>query len=262
MRRPIGLSLVFITAILWAFASFSAGPDELLAQLTPRGHVNDYAGLFGTNELQRTETFLADAEKATGAEIVIVAIPAPQGGDLHACATRLFEKWGLGKKGKDNGALLITAVEDHKVRIEVGYGLEGILPDAKTGRILDEQVLPRFKENRYADGLMSGALALAEIIAQDAGVSLTNGLPAAAQTTSQAAQPMTTGGLIFIIIFLALFVWIMVMAIRKGKTSGPGSSSGSGSTPRSGGSSGSSSSSSSHSFGGGSSGGGGASRSW
>ncbi len=248
----------------WLFASIlllacsaqillAQDPDAQLKQLTPLGRVSDYAGVFQTNELAALETFLTNVEHFTTAEIAVVAMRSLDGGEINDFATRLFEKWGIGKKGKDNGVLLLAAIDDRELKIEVGYGLEGAIPDAKAGRILDEQVIPSFKEGHYARGLTLGAQAIAEIAAQEAGTSLTNNmaLPIAASASSPAQF------LVFVVILVVFFVIVAILG-KKGKKTGssPGTSS---SRPSSGSSS---SSSSGRSFGGGRSGGGGASRKW
>ena len=145
-----------------AAACFAAGPDDFLATLSrPSTYVNDYAGVFYVTNKDMLENLLQEVQSKTTAEIAVVALKSLDGGDINDFANRLFEKWGIGKKGKDNGILLIAAIEDRKVRIEVGYGLEGLIPDAKSGRLLDENVIPFFKKGNYAGGLANGARAIA-----------------------------------------------------------------------------------------------------
>ncbi|OGV40918.1 MAG: hypothetical protein A2X46_08165 [Lentisphaerae bacterium GWF2_57_35] len=252
--RAIGLAMI-LGFPLWAPAIENS--DALLAQLKYQGLASDYAAAFSTNELAELESFLNDVKKQTDAEIAVVAIPTLEGGDIDDFANRLFERWGIGKKGKDNGVLLLAALADRKIRIEVGYGLEGLFPDAKIGRILDENVLPSFREEKFARGLMNGAWAIAEIVAQDAKVQLTNSVAQQMQSTLAKSEEAGPGQFLAILIFLALLIGLFIFAAKKGKVSG-GSGKG-GAFPSS---SNSGSSSSSSTFGGGRSGGGGASRSW
>ncbi len=256
MKKTVSVLVLFLAFV--AGAAIAADPDALLAGLQPQGLVSDFAGVFASNDYQSLSAFLREVNEKTTAEIAVVALPTLDGGEINDFATRLFGKWGIGKKGKDNGVLLLAAIQDRKVRIEVGYGLEGLIPDAKAGRILDENVLPRFKEGQLAAGLVAGAQAIAQVIAQDAGVTVTGAVPAQAQTiATEAAQPpkeLTPGAIVFIVLFFGLIITLIVIGKKKGfvTTGGPGS--GGRSSGGGGGGGGS--------FGGGSSGGGGASRGW
>jgi uncharacterized protein len=253
------ITMIGLAVILgWPFTLSAVEPsDALLARLQYKGMANDFAGVFATNELAELEAFLNDVKEKTTAEIAVVTLQTLDGGEVNDFANRLVERWGIGKKDKDNGILLLAVIQDRKIKIEVGYGLEGILTDAKVGRILDEQVMPSFREDKYGRGLANGARAMAEVIAQDAGIQLTNTMASASSATTEEAQPASLGDVLAALIFIGLFVTIMIVFAKKGKLSG--GSGGSGSS-RSGSSSRSSSSSST--FGGGRSGGGGASRSW
>lgn len=92
----------------------------------------------------------------TGAQIVVVTIPSLDGIPLEEYATDLFREWGIGDKDKNNGILLLCAVEDRKFRVEVGYGLEGDLPDGKTGRMQDAYIIPYLSENQFDEGIRNG----------------------------------------------------------------------------------------------------------
>lgn len=268
--------LAFVLMCVLAGSGFAAeeGPDALLAKLTAgTGRVYDYAGVFSAAQRVELETFLQGVEQKTTAEIAVVTLASLEGGDINDFANRLFQKWGIGKKGKDNGLLLLAAIGDRKVRIEVGYGLEGALPDAKTGRLLDDYVIPEFKQQRYAEGLTAGAVALAGLAARESGVQLD--LPptlkgqahlasaiqgqAAPQPQGQATEQDPIVGFIVFGIFGGVIALLVVAAKKGWIKSSSGSSSGSG---RSGGGFSSGGSSGGSSFGGGSSGGGGASRGW
>ena len=99
----------------------------------------------------------------------MVTLTSLEGGEISDFSNRLFERWGIGQSGEDNGALLLAAIEDRQVWIEVGYGLEAIIPDGRDGRILDEAVLPAFRQGQYGAGLTAGAATLALLIANSAG---------------------------------------------------------------------------------------------
>jgi len=250
--------------LLWAGIGLlihsAVASDELLDKLQPQGMVTDVAGVFEPGSKAGLEQFLGSVKAAAVAEIAVVTLPSLEGGQIEDVANRLFAKWGIGQKGKDNGVLLITALEERSVRIEVGYGLEGILPDARTGRLLDEVVIPRFKEGQVAAGLADGAVAIARIVAQEAGVALTNAVPVGVTSSNlmsvaQPAEQMTFGEALFTLIFLLVIVVLIIIGAKRGIKGGSGSG---GSSSRSSSSSGSGFGG----FGGGRSGGGGASRSW
>ncbi len=146
-----------------------------------KGYVNDYAHVLSAGIWRKLTDLCREVEEKTGAQIAVATVKTIEGNEVADYVNRLFEKWGVGKKGKDNGVMLFLALEERKVRIEVGYGLEGILPDITAGRILDNFVIPEFRRGSYDAGLLVGTAALAEIIAKDAGVTLTGAPPPRSQ---------------------------------------------------------------------------------
>lgn len=250
--KKLGLGLVLLLCgLLFAAGNTCKANDELLNRLgrqKPARLVNDHARVLNHAQMTSLEGLLIDLERKTGAQVAVLILPSLEGGEISDFASRLYEKWGIGQKGKDNGVLLLVALKDRKVRVEVGYGLEGILPDAKTGRILDRVVVPAFRKNRYAEGVIGGAYAIAQIIAEDAGVRLTGGQPVRVETRERRRSPLLS--LIFLIIFIPLLIrhpflaLFLLSGMRGGGFSGGGFGGGFGG------------------FGGGLSGGGGASRGW
>ena len=225
--------------------------DRYRESLAPQGYVSDWAGVFTAEQKADLENRIGAVKQTNGAELAVVTVPSLQGGEIDDFAAKLFAQWGIGQKGKDNGVLLLAAMEDRKMRIEVGYGLEGVLTDAKTGRIQDEYIVPRFKEGNYAQGLMAGADVLLKVMGGEE-------LPAESATEADT----TLGGIIFLIIFVTVFILIVRAAIKGGK-GGKGGGWTSGGSSRGGGwSSGSSGGGGFGGFSGGSSGGGGSSRGW
>ena len=107
-----------------------------------KGWVNDFAGMISPNDEQRIEQIADELKVKTGAELAIVTVKDMGGLEIEEYSVDLFEKWGVGEQDKDNGVMLIMAEAERKVRIEVGYGLEGILPDGLCGEILDTYVVP------------------------------------------------------------------------------------------------------------------------
>jgi uncharacterized protein len=125
--------------------------------------------------------------------------------DPEAYANELYESWGIGEKGQDKGVLSFLALQERRVRIETGYGVEGILPDGLVGSMLDEYVVPYLKQNDYGKGLLNGMLAVGQIIAKDAGVTLGDGY-APVTTRSQRNTQKGVGLLPIIFFFLVLFL--------------------------------------------------------
>lgn len=159
------LLLVPITLLTGTCSRAETSADALLRQLKPQGLVSDFAGVFAPEEKGRIESRLESVRRQTGIEIAIVTVRTMQGGEVDDFANRLFERWGIGQKGQDNGVLLFAAIEDRKARIEVGYGLEGVVNDALAGRILRQDVFPSFKRGDYAGGLERGVDALTQAVA-------------------------------------------------------------------------------------------------
>jgi len=123
----------------------------------PSGFVNDYAGILASDQKIALENKLASLEQETGNEIAIVTIPNLGGDTIENFAVKLFEDWKIGKKGKDNGILVLVVKEERKIKIEVGYGLEGALTDAQSFWIIDKIMKPAFQQENYYQGIDGAA---------------------------------------------------------------------------------------------------------
>lgn len=126
----------------------------------PTARVNDYAGLLSAGERERLDQLIETRERATGAQVAIAIFRSLDGGNVEDFSIRLAERWRIGQKGLDNGVILLVFVEDRKVRLEVGYGLEAVIPDIVAGRIIGEVIAPSFRERRYAAGLEAAVQAV------------------------------------------------------------------------------------------------------
>ena len=123
----------------------------------PARYFNDYAHVVSGDVASKLDQKLEDFEKATSSQIVVAVFDKlPANAALEDFTVRSAQSWRVGGKTKDNGAVLFVFVQDHKMRIEVGYGLEGALPDSICKRIIDEQIAPRFRQGDYAGGLTAG----------------------------------------------------------------------------------------------------------
>ena len=151
---------------LLLFAAALACADVAVPQLTAR--VTDLTGTLSGEAVTRIETKLADFEAKKGSQIAVLIVPSTQPEEIEQFGIRVAEAWKLGRKGVDDGAILIVAKNDRRVRIEVGYGLEGALPDAIASRIIAETVTPHFKLGDYDGGVEAGV---------DQMISVVNGEP-------------------------------------------------------------------------------------
>lgn len=139
----------------------------------PVGYVNDFASVLTAQTKHKLEAVLRELEQKTGVEFAIVTIRKLDDGDIFDYSVELFEKWGIGKKGKDNGLLFLVDIGDRKLRINTGYGLEGILPDGLLGRIRDRYIIPYFKKGEYNKGILNGTMAIVGVIAKAYNVKIT-----------------------------------------------------------------------------------------
>jgi uncharacterized protein len=122
--------------------------------------VNDYARLLSPEAARRLEARLAAGERATGAQVAVAIFPSLEGENLEDVGIRLAERWRVGDRALDRGVIVLVFVRERRVRLEVGYGLEPVLPDAAAGQIIREVIGPRFGEQRYAEGLEAAADAI------------------------------------------------------------------------------------------------------
>ena len=124
--------------------------------------MNDHAGLVPTRMRSELETLLASFRKQGGAHIAVLTVENLNGEELEQVSIQVTDKWKLGKESQDNGVLLLIAKEERKVRIEVGQGLEGVLPDAYSRQIIDDMILPLFRQGDFARGIVLGVNQIAK----------------------------------------------------------------------------------------------------
>lgn len=247
------------SCLIAALLALALAPATALAAV----YVLDEAAVISPATEARIEALSARLEAATpSAEVAVVTVPSLGGRSIEEYAEQRFEQLGIGQKGKDNGVLLLVAPTERKVRIEVGYGLEGALPDAKAGAIIDEIIIPAFKAGNLDAGIEQGHAAIVGIVAEEYGAS---GLEPTV-TAGSGAVPGASGevpiGLIIGAIIAVVLIVAVISAVRRARGGGssdagpfiwPPTGGGSDSWGDSGGGS---------DFGGGDSGGGGASGDW
>ena len=153
---------LLLAAALWSAATgvsgeaWEAGTDGLLPIPALSKRVTDLTQTLNEGEAAALEAKLAGWEANTSNQLVVLLVPTTQPEPIEAYSLRVAEKWKIGRKGQDNGALFLIAKNDRKMRIEVGYGLEGVLPDVTANRIIREDVAPAFREGRFAAGINAG----------------------------------------------------------------------------------------------------------
>lgn len=130
----------------------------------PTGYVNDYAGLISHETRARLEERLFEFERTDSTQIVVAIFSSLDGGNVEDVGIRLADKWKIGKRGRDNGVLLLVFAEDRALRIETGYGLEGRLTDAVASDIIRNVIVPRFREGRYDEGITAGVVAIVKAV--------------------------------------------------------------------------------------------------
>ncbi|OGP61738.1 MAG: hypothetical protein A2V67_10280 [Deltaproteobacteria bacterium RBG_13_61_14] len=159
-------------SILATLVGISFSPAARTQVPRYQGWVSDYARVLDASSKAHLFALIQELKDKTGAEIAVLTVDTTGGEDIGDYALAVAEEWKPGEKDKDNGVVFVSAVQDRKMYILVGYGLEGILPDGKVGGIEDQYVIPAFKRGDYGGGIRAGVSALAEVIAEDAGVSL------------------------------------------------------------------------------------------
>jgi|SRR5580658_1184263 uncharacterized protein len=233
---------------------------------TLTGRVVDQAGVIQSGTKSDIEEMLKNLEDKSGIQLVVATVKSLEGSDIETYANQLFRTWKLGEAKKNNGVLLLVAPAEHKVRIEVGYGLEGTLTDALSSVLISSDIVPRFKTGDFSGGIARGV---------DGIISILNGDSAEWQPKAAVRSDDHFSNELIPILFVVIFTVILIFMIGRSLRAGhdvtrngrrgyvtASSLSGSSSWSSSSDSSSSSSSDSGFSGGGGSSGGGGASGSW
>jgi uncharacterized protein len=184
--------------------------------LKPTGYVNDFAGVLDASGKLTLEDYCANLERVTGVQMAIVLVPTLDGEPVEDVANRLYREWGIGKKGKDEGILILLAVKDRKSRAELGYGIEPIISDGTAGGIL-RQIRPILQQGNYGGALLAAAEQMGTTIAQSKGLEL--GGPEPLRVTR---RPVRGPSIPFPLILLGLFfvLWLLGRGGRGGSGTG------------------------------------------
>jgi uncharacterized protein len=192
----LALLLVPYAGAQWEPTSEGLAPIPALT-----GRVVDLTSTLSAPDAQALTAKLAAWEQKTGNQLAVLIVPSTQPEPIEAYSIRAAEAWKIGRKGQDNGALLVIAKDDRKLRIEVGYGLEGSLTDATSKRIIAETIAPLFRENKFAQGINAGVDQIMAVVDK--------GEPLAARPQAKPSSP--GGGFSFEMLLVLVFLVIPIM---------------------------------------------------
>jgi uncharacterized protein len=189
------LVLLGLVLLLQAPGMFALDVPKLQARVT------DLAGVLTPDQTATLENRLRQFETSDSTQIAILVIPGLEGEDLFDFSVRVASAWRLGQKGRDNGALLLIAMKERRVRIEVGYGLEPALTDARSRRIIDNEIVPYFKEQQFYQGIEAGVTAIMQTVR-----GVHQGSP---QRPESRRQPGSRIGFQFLVFLFAPLMWLL-----------------------------------------------------
>ncbi|MGD0276209.1 MAG: TPM domain-containing protein [Syntrophales bacterium] len=228
LKRFALIDLLIVAFLLTAFGILQVHAKDAFP--SPRGAVNDFAGVIPADDVAVMENLSREVLEKTGTSLVVATVETLGDRDIEEYANELYQAWGIGKKGEDKGVLILLALKERKFRIETGYGVEGILPDGLVGEIRDQYALPFLSRGEYGKGLTNTLLALANVIAKDKGISLT-GNPTPQRTRSY--RTSKGPGLLQLVILMLILIpllgtrqgramlpWLLLLFISGGRGSG------------------------------------------
>ena len=194
----------FLVGLLCLLLSCQALALEVPAR--PEGRITDLTGTLSSTEKASLERKLADFERETTNQIAVLLIPTLAGDNLEDYSIRLAEKWKVGQKGRNNGVIFLIVKKDRKLRIEVGYGLEGALTDAVSGSIISQEVAPRFKAGQFYQGINAGVSAI---------MAATRGEYKAPDKKKRHSRSSPWGSYWPILLFFGIFILINAFSRRR-----------------------------------------------
>lgn len=182
-------------------------------------YLNDFVGLFSQDEINDLKNILTELEKETTAEVVVAIVNSSYPLTPQEYKTKLFDKWNIGKEDKDNGLLIIYFLNENRIEVETGYGLEGILPDSKLGRLLDENYVPYRDNNEVSIGIINFTYEISRVIIQNK-----DEITSEKRFFNKIDYPVNALILNILYQFLPLIIFLIILLIiykkRKGKSRG------------------------------------------
>jgi len=224
LRLIILLAAIFLLSLIIISAVRAERPFP-----KPKGLVNDFANVIPPAYKQKIAAVTGALLQKTGIPVVVVTMPDIGGAEYNDYANRLYRAWGIGKKEEDKGVLIFVTVKERKMRIETGYGVEGILPDGLVGEIRDRYMTPYLKQDKFGEGLFAGALAVAQVVAKASGIELSGQMP---KKTVKKRAGFSFFPIIIILIIIMLISkrrggsWLFFLALLFGLGGGGGRGSG------------------------------------
>jgi len=168
--KKLGTALLALSIALFSFFTATAAP--VYPQPTSLKYVNDYTSTIDQATVEYIVSVGKELEDKTGAQEVVVVVDSLEGSDIETYANELFRTWGIGQKDKDNGLMILISMKDRLWRVEVGTGLEGVVTDIYSARVMDNLATPSFKEGNYSQGIKAAYSAFADSIASEYDVTL------------------------------------------------------------------------------------------
>lgn len=208
--------IIILTIWVALFFVLSNGGAFAAEKYPARGitAVNDFANVIDPGSADQMESLAREVLQKTGTAVVVATVDTVgENEDYTLYANGLYKAWGIGKKGEDKGVLIFLTVKERKIRIETGYGVEGILPDGLVGEILDKYVLPQLKAGDYGKGLYNAVYACSAYIAKDAGVQLSG--PTTPYRTKARGEKK---GISVVAIIIFLIIAVLLLGTKTGRS--------------------------------------------
>jgi uncharacterized protein len=195
---------------VWLAFGATAGWAVDWKTLRPQGYVSDFARVLDPATKQQLEAYCGAVQRSTGVQLALVTLPSLQGEPIEDVANTIARAWGVGQKGQNEGILLLLAIQDRRSRLEIGYGLEPILPDGLSGSILRE-MRPALRQQRYGEAMMAAAETLGNTVARAKNVTIATRLPRQMHpsTSDSIPWPLIVGGIL-------LLIWLARSAHPRG----------------------------------------------
>jgi uncharacterized protein len=219
-KSKIFKKALFLFLLVWAYPSYVMAVTPPLPS-HPSQYVMDLAGVMPPDTRARLNAMLRDLENKTTAQVVVLTLISLEGEPIESFSHETAVKWGIGKKGKDNGVLLTVAVKDRKYRFEVGYGLESSLPDSLVGSIGRQYLVPRFRKGDFAGGIAAAVTEISSKIAAGPGAEVAPAHPGEEAPPKERGGSSQVGLIILILSFIAapiIIIWLIARRIKKSGT--------------------------------------------
>jgi uncharacterized protein len=221
MKRAHAQRLLAVFCVVFAFACAAAGED--IKKIHPTGYVTDLAGAIQPDTKTRLEALCTELEQKTGAQMAIVTVHSLEGQSIENYAVDVYKQLGVGSKKDNRGVLLLVSPDERKYRIEVGYGLEPVINDARAGDT-GRAMVPFLRTGDFSSAIEIAAWQLAKYIADDRGVTL-SGQPPARQVVRR-DEHSRGGSPFWLIIVIFLLIWFASSSFGGGRGGGRGAGSG------------------------------------